>query len=255
MSVGIRAPGQFCWVNMLTSAPSKAQGFFGELFGWTYEEMTGVLGWAIHVDGRPIGGMFDLGHPNTPAGTPPHIGVAMKVESAAATVEKVTSLGGTARPPMDILDAGRIVACTDPNGARFDVWEPKKMPGTDVDSHRQGAAGWFETLTTDTARASKFYRGLFGWTAETLPMGDRKYTVFSHLGEPTAGMLAIDDAMCNVTPHWGTYFNVDDADRAVAQATRLGATLTMKMKEAPGVGRFCGFSSPQGVDFYLIQYS
>ena len=37
----------------------------------------------------------------------------------------------------------------DPNGAEFDVWEPRKHLGTDVDSRLHGAPSWFETMTTD----------------------------------------------------------------------------------------------------------
>jgi predicted enzyme related to lactoylglutathione lyase len=35
----------------------------------------------------------------------------------------------------------------------------------------------------------------------------------------------------------------------------FGARICMTMKEAPGVGRFCGITSPQGVTFYVIQYT
>ena len=30
-----------------------------------------------------------------------------------------------------------MAVCFDPNGAQFDVWEPKKSPGTDVDTSLQ----------------------------------------------------------------------------------------------------------------------
>ena len=39
-----RRPGEFCWINMLTSNPAGARAFFGELLGWTFFEMGGGLG-------------------------------------------------------------------------------------------------------------------------------------------------------------------------------------------------------------------
>ena len=101
------------------------------------------MGHRVQVDGHDIGGLFDLAGPNTPPGMPPLIGVMVKVESADAAGEKVTALGGKAMPAFDIMDQGRMAVCFDPNGAQFDVWEPKKGPGTDVDTSldRQPRAG------------------------------------------------------------------------------------------------------------------
>ena len=138
MSTGTRRVGEFCWINMLTPYPAAAQAFFGKLLGWTYVEMPG-MGHRVQVDGHDIGGLFDLASPNTPPGTPPGIGVMVKVESADAVARKVTALGGTAQPAFDVMDAGRMAVCKDPNGAEFDLWEPRKSPGTDADTTSSGA--------------------------------------------------------------------------------------------------------------------
>ena len=134
MTMGLRKPGEFCWINMITPQPAGGDARSSrELLGWTYFEMPGI-GHGVRVGGHDIGGLFDLDGPNTPPGTPPHIGVMVKVESADAVVEKVAALGGKAKPPFDIMDQGRMAVCFDPNGAEFDLWEPKKSLGTDVDS-------------------------------------------------------------------------------------------------------------------------
>ena len=69
----------------------------GEIFGFlgpngagkttTIKMITGILEpdtGTIQVNGHDIGGMFDLDGPNTPPGTPPCIGVMVKVDSADA---------------------------------------------------------------------------------------------------------------------------------------------------------------------------
>ena len=246
--------GAFCWINMLMSQPAQAREFFATLLGWTYEEIPG-LGHSMQVGGRNIGGLFDLDGPNTPPGTPPMIGVMVKVENADATAEQVNSLGGQARPAFDIMDSGRMAVCFDPNGAQFDVWEPKKMLGTDADSTLHGAPSWFETLTTDVDSAAKFYSSLFGWTPEVMPMPVSKYTVFKHGTTSVAGAMQITPQMGNMRTHWKTYFTVNDADETARVAVELGAKLCMTIKDIPGVGRFCGIKSPQGVTFFVVQYT
>jgi uncharacterized protein len=255
MTQGARKTGEFCWINMLTPRPAGAREFFSKLLGWTYFEMPGI-GHGIQVGGRDIGGLFDLEGPNTPPGTPPLIGVMVKVENADATCEKTTSLGGKAKPPFDIGGNLRMAVCNDPNGAQFNVWESKKAHGTDVDPRRHGAPSWFETLTTDVDRATKFYTALFGWTPEVMPGPTFDYTTFRLGGEPVAGMMKITPEMGDgaLRPHWGMYFTVDDADAAAREAVKLGAALCAPLKDIPNVGRFCGVTSPHGVPFYMIKY-
>jgi len=156
MSTRTRRPGEFCWINMLTPEPERARDFFAELLGWTYVEMTGVAGHAVQVGGRDIGGVFDVVSPGRPTAVP-MIGVMVKVDSVDATVQKVAAAGGKATDGFDIMDAGRMAVCHDPNGAQFDLWQPKRMQGTDVDAELPGAPSWFETMTTDVDRATEFY--------------------------------------------------------------------------------------------------
>lgn len=254
MATGTRKAGDFCWINMLTPRPAEAMGFFGRVLGWTYFEMPG-LGHDLRVGGRDVGGLFDLEGPNTPPGLTPMIGVMVKVDGADAACGRVAALGGTTKPAFDVAEQGRMAVCFDPNGAEFDVWEPKRMPGTDADSRLHGAPSWFENVTTDVGRATEFYSGLFGWTSEVMPMPGSTYTVFRNGGADVAGMMPITPGMTNPRPHWTTYFTVDDADEAAREAVGLGAEIHMALHDIPGIGRFCGITSPQGVAFNVIRWT
>jgi predicted enzyme related to lactoylglutathione lyase len=253
MATRIRKPGEFCWFNMLTPAPEAARDFYSKLLGWNYVELPG-MGHIVQVDGHDVGGLWDLAGPNTPPGTRAHIGVMFKVESADATSEKVNTLGGKAKPAFDIMDKGRMAVCFDPNGAEFDVWEPRGSHGTDVDSMLHGAPSWVETMTTDAKRATAFYSRLFGWEPEVIKTPSLDYTIFKQVSESVAGMLEITPEMGKMPSSWLTYFTVKDVDRALREATELGGKACMPTTEAAGVGRFCALMSPQGVMFYLIQY-
>ena len=254
MSSGTRKPSDFCWINMLTPRPGEARAFFGDLLGWTYSEIPG-MGHSIKVDGHDIGGLFDLEGPNTPAGTWPLIGVMVKVENADATAAKAIALGGKADPAFDIMNAGRMSVMHDPTGAQIDVWEPKSMTGTNVDNRTHGAPSWFESLSRDSTKAAPFYCQLFGWTSHTASMGDFDYTSFLLDGQPIAGLMQITPEMGTFPSHWGTYFTVNDAEATPKRATELGATIFVPVRPVPGIGRFCGLISPQGVRFYAIEYN
>lgn len=253
MPTGIRKVGDFCWINILTPRPDEACAFFGRVLGWTFFEMPG-LGHGMRVGGRDIGGLFDLAGPNTPPGLSPMIGVMVKVEGADAACEKVAALGGRTKPAFDVMGQGRMAVCFDPVGAEFDVWEPKRMLGTDVDSTLHGSPSWFEAMTTDADLAAGFYSKLFGWDPEVRPMPGGTYTVFKQGGADVGGMMQITPELVGLRSHWETYFTVADADEAAQKAVELGARFHVGPHDIPGIGRSCGITSPQGVGFSVIEY-
>ena len=254
MAQGTRKIGDFCWMNMLTPEPEKARAFFAELLGWTYGEMPG-LGHGVRVGGHDVGALFDVKSERTPEGSEPQIGVVLKVASADATVAKVNAEGGKAEPAFDVMDAGRLAVCRDPDGAEFDVWEPKNEHGSEVDGAEHGAPSWFELFAKDHERSASFYAAVFGWQPGVMPMPELTYTIFK-LGEDyVGGMLGITPAMGELAPHWATYFTVRDVEATARRAVELGAELFFAPKDVPNVGRFCGIRSPQGVPFYAMQYA
>jgi predicted enzyme related to lactoylglutathione lyase len=254
VATGVRKAGEFCFFNMLTPRPKEACEFFGALLGWTFTEVPGLHGYMVQIGGRNIGGLWDLNGPQTPKDAHAFIGVSIKVDSADAVAERINKLGGTARPPFDVMDAGRMSVCHDPTGAEFDVWEPKQHLGTDVDNRIEGAPSWFESHTSDVERASAFYAEVFGWKPEVVTPPGMKYTTFRRGGTYVGGMVQCPMVMKGVKPHWATFFNSNDVDASARKAAALGATVVMPPSDIPGIGRFCVLTSPQGVTFELIKY-
>ncbi|MDX2206411.1 MAG: VOC family protein [Gemmatimonadales bacterium] len=254
MSTGPRPIGSFCWINVLTPASDDARAFFGSLLGWTFNEIPG-MGHLIQVDGHDVGGFWDLHHANMPVDLVPGIGVMVRVESAAAMVERAIALGGRGEPAKEIGPSGTMGELHDPLGANIDIWQAGSSPGSTADPTRHGVPSWIEGYTTDVSRAGAFYRGLFGWTSEVMPMPGMEYLVFSNQGEPAAGMMVITPEMGAVPPHWATYVTVDDVDASAERAVALGGSVPLPPEEIPGIGRFAGLVSPQGVRFFVIRYS
>lgn len=255
MASGVRKNGEFCWVNILSPKHKEARTFFSELFGWTYMDLPDMGGGIIKADGHDVGGLWDIDTPYTPPGTKPVIGVTVKIDNADEMAEKVRSLGGTAQPPMDIMTNGRMVACKDPIGAQFDLWQGIDQPGTDADTLQHGVPSWMELLTTDTKAADKFYKSLFGWTSSEQDMGHMKYTTFKLDGEYAAGMMHYVPEMGDMPKGWSVYVTVNNVDESVEQASGLGAKVFMPAMDIPTVGRMAGLLSPQGVSFYVIKYA
>ena len=248
-----RETGEFCWINMITRDSERACAFYAALLGWQFTVLPGT-GFGINVGGHDIGGLFDQSHPRTPPGTPASIGVMVKIDDADAIAARVRSLGGRARDPFDVGAAGRLAVCSDPNGAEFDVWQPKQMQGTDVDPAVHGAPSWFETLTTDADRAITFYESLFGWRSSAVPAGESTYYDFLLGDVQVAGLMEITPEMEIPSSRWGVYFTVDDVDATERQAVELGASLDIPTTDIPGVGRYCTLTSPQRVSFSVITY-
>ena len=250
-----RKPGEFCWINILSPKPEKAMAFYAKVLGWEFTEMPG-MGHGIKVGGSNIGGLFNTVSPQTPDGTAPVMATMIKVESADATAAKIKSLGGKAMDAFDVGPAGRMAVCHDPNGAKFDIWQAKAMQGTDVDPNVPGAPSWWETVTSDTAKAGKFYESLFGWKPEVSDGMGFPYTTYKLGGKPVAGMMPLSKEMVaeGMKPDWAIYFTVNDVDETSAVALAAGAKTSIPPSDIPDVGRFGGLVSPDGVMFYVIKH-
>ena len=57
----------------------------------------------------------------------------------------------------------------------------------EINQAKPGSFCWFELATTDQAAAKKFYAGLFGWTANDVPMGSHGFYTMFHLRGQSVG--------------------------------------------------------------------
>jgi predicted enzyme related to lactoylglutathione lyase len=256
MSAREFAPGEICWLNMITPKPAEARAYFTRLLGWEYAEIPG-LGHRARVGGRDFGGIFDLEMPNTPPGTVACIGIMMKVADVDASAARVSALGGNMREIRDLGPVGRMAVCTDPTGARFDLWQMNSSPGPAVDASLVGAPCWYQLETTDLAGAREFYGALFGWEAEVLAMPHGDYVRFKLGGAHLAGAMAAGTTpgqapAASPCSDWATYFRAGSADAATRITVEEGGAVTIPPHDVAGGGRSCALTSPQGVSFLVI---
>jgi predicted enzyme related to lactoylglutathione lyase len=116
-------PGAMSWNELSTRDPEAAKSFYGDVFGWSFDEKEYERGayTIISLDEEGIGGVTD----RVPAEAPAHWLVYFAVEDADATIEAARQRGGEVSVgPFDIAEVGRIAVIKDPWGAVFAVIQP-----------------------------------------------------------------------------------------------------------------------------------
>jgi predicted enzyme related to lactoylglutathione lyase len=252
MPTGERSIHAFCWINVLSPDPAGSRDFYSQLLEWEFSEIPG-MGFRVLRGGKDIGGLWDHASPSTPPGTPPGIGLMVRVASADRLVEKAAALGAVAKPAFDVMEQGRMAEIVDPTGAALDVWEGRASPGMTADPELHGVPCWYELMTDNPANAIDFYGKLFGWTSQAMPMPGFIYHVMSLSGRPMCGVMPLTPEMAGIPPHWAVYFNVRDVDESVALAEKMGGTIFMPPMDIELAGRMAGIASPQGVHFYVMK--
>lgn len=119
--------GKFIWNELLTDDVEKAKAFYGELCGWSFDEMPMEGGASYYVAKRgeeQMAGLMDKS-----AVVPPQVPSHWFAYIAVKDVDKSTALvaasgGQVMRAPFDIPGIGRIAVVADPVGAPFGMITP-----------------------------------------------------------------------------------------------------------------------------------
>jgi predicted enzyme related to lactoylglutathione lyase len=247
--------GEFSWVNLGTTDAAAAKRFYGGLFGWQFNDMPAGPNMTYtfcELGHQSVGGLFAITAEMQGRGVRAHWIPYITVRSADEIAKRAVQHGGKVlQQPADVLDAGRSATIQDPTGARVEIWERKKHAGAELVS-AAGAMSWNELHTRDVEAAGRFYRAVFDWKADAVPMpgGGGSYTIFKAGDAMIAGMTA-DSAG---TPNWLTYFGVNDCDAAAATARELGAAVLQPPTDIPGIGRFSVCRDGQGAVFAVAKF-
>jgi predicted enzyme related to lactoylglutathione lyase len=101
--------GAVGYFEVMGQDAAKLRGFFGELFGWKFEELPGMDYTLVNSEGSIPGGVGGgMGSWST---------FYVTVESVDQSVERCTRLGGSVlMPPVTLPDGMRIAVIADPEG-------------------------------------------------------------------------------------------------------------------------------------------
>ena len=245
-------PGSFCWAELATSDTESAKKFYGEMFGWTANElpMPGGVYIILQSEGNDTGAICP-----TKPGVPPHWGVYFSVTDVDAAAAKVAPAGGKILAgPFDAMDAGRLAVAQDPQGATFSFWQAKSHMGA-THGGPLNQISWPELATPDPAAAVAFYTGLFGWkTKPETGVEAAQYVEWTNGGKSMGGLMPMrGDQWKGIPPHWMVYVTVADCNERADKAKQLGASICVPPTDIPNVGRFSVIRDAQGAVFSLIQ--
>jgi predicted enzyme related to lactoylglutathione lyase len=250
------ASGRFGWVELQTKDPAAAKKFYGELFGWKFQDMPSPdpnMTYAMATVGdASVAGVTSWSPEAAKSGAPPAWVSYVNVKDVQATVDAATKLGGKVVVPPSSMGPGTFAALQDPTGGAFLLWY-SPTPMGDFLFGEAGALTWNELMSTNVDVAQRFYTQLFGWKAEAMPMPNMVYTVFKQGDAPIGGLMPQPPDIKGAPSAWFVYFAVDDADATWAKATKLGAKVLLPLTEVPTVGRFGWLQDPQGATFAIIK--
>ena len=238
-------PGTPSWVDLGVPDVDAAVTFYEALFGWKIPEGPPESGGyrMCMLRDRPVAGLGPQAAPGDDSWWTTYVGVA----DCDATVAKVKAAGGSVVvDPMDVMTAGRMAVCVDPQGGPFSLWQPGDHVGAGY-VNEPGSWCWSERETLHLDEIVSFYGEVFGWRAQSFQGSDTDL-----------GFLLGDEAIGSVSGReqgretWAVYFQVDDCDAAVDRVLELGGKSLGTATDVPEVGRMAEVADDQGTVFYVL---
>jgi uncharacterized protein len=270
-------PGVPCWVDASEPDPAVAVGFYSGLFGWEFEDVMPPGSDGQYFIARLRGGdVAAVG--SIPEAAPPAAmwNTYIWVDNADETASDVRDAsGGVVMEPLDVMDAVRMAALTDPEGAAFCVWQAKEHKGARI-VNEPGSLNLNGLNTRDVDGAKSFYGSVFGWRTLALDGGPEMWTLpgfgdFLERDNPDLrkqmaeadAPQGFEDVVGSINPiaddqpdtpaHWSVTFAVHDADATAAKATELGGRVIVPPFDAPWV-RMTIIGDPQGATFIASKF-
>jgi len=126
-----------------------------------------------------------------------------------------------------------------------------------IKKYRPGEFCWADLGVTDVAGAKKFYRGIFGWEAKDLPMGEgnQKYSLLRVKGKDVCALYPMmpEQRKSKRPPVWLPFISVANVDRMVKKATAAGGSVCVEPMDVMKAGRMAVLQDPTGAVFALWQ--
>ena len=244
-------PGTFSWTDLTTTDQEGAKAFYGGLFSWVAEDMP--VGPDVYYsmqrkDGKDVAAISPQQEAQRDAGAPPTWNSYVSVENADAVADRARELGATVHaPPFDVMDAGRMAAIQDPQGAYFLLWQPNQHFGAQL-VNAPGAPSWNELASPDLDASSAFYSSLFGWSVEPFEGSPEPYLTIKNGDVTNGGIRTLNSP--GPPPHWLVYFAVDSLDESLVKVDELGGAVHAGPMDI-GIARIAVVADPQGAMFAL----
>ncbi|MEV8545229.1 VOC family protein [Streptomyces sp. NPDC051572] len=225
-----------CWLDAQLPDLAAGRRFYGELFGWTFEEAYGGSVWA-RKDGEAVAALAHKADGRMPTvwtvyfATPDVVRLSGRIREAG---------GQVVMAPVSLGELGTAVLAADPEGAVFGLWQAARHPGFGT-RHKPGTFGWAELYARDTEAANNFYGGLF------------TDALFGPEAAPDFGRAPVSDVFpVEMPPHFLVHFRVEDIEPVLGAVHRLGGRVQVPLFET-SYGKVAVVTDNQGASFALLQ--
>jgi uncharacterized protein len=219
-----RQPGQVIWHDLVTDDVETAKQFYGQLFGWTFQEHDRST--LILNNGVPIAGIVpDKRRTEEPERACWVVCLATEdVDDDAFLAEK---LGGRVmKGPADMANRGRYLVVMDPQGAPLVLMQSATG---DPDRAEPPIGGWLwnELWTSDIDAALTFYQFLGNYAAQIVNAeeGEVGYWILMADEQWQAGVTMVPFE--NMPPQWVSVIRVADPVAVTDRVPALGGRVVI----------------------------
>lgn len=247
--------GKMIWHDLITHDMSSARRFYGELFGWTFEQRASREGReyiVARMDDLYVAGIILVDRP-AGGGHQSRWLPFMSVDDVDATVDRAVAAGGSEIAAARDVPLGRVAAIQDAEGAviglvRSSIGDPDDL----TTAAGPGRAVWTELLSNDPGAATEFYSAVGGYDPEAVERRGGIYTFLTQDGKNRAGVLPNPSDVWE--PVWLTYFGVADPAAAARKAASLGGRIVLQASPEVREGSMAIVTDPSGAVLVLQQW-
>jgi predicted enzyme related to lactoylglutathione lyase len=248
--------GKVIWHDLITENAEASRRFYGELFGWTFEDADGPDGrdYLIARSGNVyVAGIVSLPRPDDGQRYSRWLPF-ISVDDVDDAVSRSVAAGGEVAATARNVNLGRVAAVIDPQGAviglaRSDIGDPDDR----TTAAAPGRPMWTELLADDAGKAAQFYQSITSYNAETIERRGGEYTFLESNGVRRAGILK--KPADEITPVWLTFFGVEDPVAAAARAEALGGTIILPASADVRDGTMAIVTDPSGAVLVLQEWT
>ena len=256
-ATGARYEGRIVWHDLLTTTPEASRQFYGELFGWEFENPGIDLGFGnddsymlIRHNGRLIGGIVDANTLNRDVNISQWVTV-MSVTDIDAAIGTVLAAGGEVlTEPTDVGNRGILSVITGPDGALISLVQTRDGDPAEREPSLNEWL-WDELWTDDIEGSAAFFNQVAGLGLEERASAgsDNVYRTLSAGDKPRAGLLQMPFE--GEHPVWVNYVRVNDPAAITRRVEALGGRVLIDVQERDVGGRAALIAGPSGAGVAL----
>lgn len=227
-------PGKFVWYDLMTTDVSAVEKFYGELFGWEFDDSgnTDASYSVIKHNGKNIGGIFALDKTKSKSANSQWISF-LSVENMESAIDYIKKNDGKIyTKPFDLPERGTVAVVIDPQDAVFALVHSSSGDSKDAEPVYNEWL-WTELWTKNIDASLNFYKNMIGYQSKVfMTQAETKYYVLRNENKPRAGVVKI--MLEGVTPHWMPYIAVDEPAKIIAKVEDLGGKIILGQEGIAG---------------------